>query len=77
MGASSFFRHLTFVIPKLKPAKTPEISLFYGLKPHPTMTQHIAANPRVVGRVTPCAPLLTSKPASYPSCHFPNAFLNT
>jgi len=48
---------------------------FYTLKPHPTMTQRIAANPRAVGRVTPCAPLLTFKPASYPSCQFPNAFL--
>jgi len=41
------------------------------------MTQRIAANPWVVGRVTPCTPLLTSKSASHPNCHFPNAFLNT
>ena len=33
--------------------------------------------PQAVGRVTPCAPLLASKPASYPGCHFPMAFLNT
>ena len=29
------------------------------------MTQHIVANPWVVGRVTPCAPLLTSKRTSF------------
>ena len=57
--------------------KTPEISLFYILKPRPTIT--IAPSPThgVVGRVTPCAPLLASRPTSYPGCHFPIALLNT
>ena len=45
------------------------------MKPHPTITQRIAANPRAVGRVTPCAPLLASRPTSYPGCHFPIALL--
>jgi hypothetical protein len=39
---------------------------FYALKPHPTITQRIAADPRVVGRVTPCAPLLASNHRSFP-----------
>jgi len=55
--------------------KNPEISLFYILKPRPTIT--IAPSPThgLVGRVTPCAPLLASKPTSYPGCHFPIALL--
>jgi len=79
IGASSFFRHLTFVIrhSQTETIKNPRNITFLQMKPHPTTTQRIAANPWVVGRVTPCAPLLTSKSASYPSCHFPNAFLNT
>jgi len=72
-------RAATKVADKPSPAATfpqnPRNNTFYTFKPHPTMTQHIAANPRVVGRVTPCAPLLTFKPASYPSCHFPIALL--
>ena len=75
IGASSFFRHSTFVIrhSQTEIIKNPRIITFYALNPHPTTTQSIAANPRAVGRVTPCAPLLTSKPASYPSRHYPNA----
>jgi len=77
IGASSFFRHSTFVIRHSQTViiKNPRNITFYALNPHPTMTQRIAANPWAVGRVTPCAPLLTSKPASYPSGHFPNALL--
>jgi len=50
---------------------------FYILKPRPTIT--IAPSPThgAVGRVTPCAPLLASRPTSYPGCHFPIALLNT
>ena len=68
IGASSFFRHSTFVIrhSQTEIIKTPEISLFYILKPHPTITQPIVANPWAVGRVTPCAPLLTSQRTSFP-----------
>jgi len=77
IGALSFFRHLTFVIrhSQTETIKNPRNITFLQMKPHPTITQRNVANPRVVGRVTPCAPLLTSKPASHPSCHFPNAFL--
>jgi len=35
------------------------------LKPHPTITQRIVANPRLVGRVTPCAPRLACKRTSF------------
>jgi hypothetical protein len=35
------------------------------LKPHPTTTQRIVANPRLVGRVTPCAPRLACKRTSF------------
>ena len=73
IGASSFVIRPS----QTEIIKTPEISLFYGLKSHPTMTQRIVANPRLVGRVTPCAPLLTSKSASHPHRHLPAAFLNT
>ena len=76
IGASSFFRHLTFVLrhSQTETIKNPRNITFLQMKPHPTITQRNVANPWVVGRVTPCAPLLTSKSASYPSCHFPNAF---
>ena len=49
------------------PPKLPKyhFSPFYALKPHPTITQPIVANPRAVGRVTPCAPLLTSQRTSF------------
>jgi len=47
--------------------KNPRNITFYALKPHPTTTQRIAANPRAVGRVTPCAPLLTSQRTSFPN----------
>ena len=68
IGTSSFFRHSTFVI-RHSPTeiiKNPRNITFYALKPHPTITQYIAADPRVVGRVTPCAPLLTSQRTSFP-----------
>jgi len=67
IGASSFFRHSTFVIrhSQAEIIKNPRNITFYALKPHPTITQPIVANPRVVGRVTPCAPLLTSKRTSF------------
>ena len=57
--------------------QNPRNITFYILKPRPTIT--IAPSPThgVVGRVTPCAPLLASRPTSYPGCHFPIAFLNT
>jgi len=68
IGASSFFRHSTFVIrhSQAEIIKNPKNITFYALKPHPTITQRIAANPRVVVRVTPCAPLLTSQRTSFP-----------
>ena len=77
IGASSFFRHSTFVIrhSQTEIIKNPRNITFYALKPHPTITQPIVANPWVVGRVTPCAPLLTSKSASHPSCRLPTAAL--
>jgi len=67
IGASSFFRHSTFVIrhSQTEIIKNPRNITFYALKPHPTMTQRIVANPWAVGRVTPCAPLLTSKRTSF------------
>jgi len=79
IGASSFFRHSTFVIrhSQTEIIKNPRNITFYALKPHPTITQRIVANPWVVGRVTPCAPLLTSKSASHPNRQLPAAFLNT
>ena len=43
----------------------PRNNTFYALKPHPTITQYIAADRRLVGRVTPCAPLLASKRTSF------------
>jgi len=68
IGASSFFRHSTFVIrhSQAEIIKNPGNITFYALKPHPTITQYIAVDPRVVGRVTPCAPRLTSKRTSFP-----------
>jgi len=67
MGALTFFRHSTFIIrhSQTEIIKNPRNITFYGLKPHPTITQRIVANPRAVGRVTPCAPLLTSKRTSF------------
>ena len=67
IGASSFFRHSTFVIRHCQTEiiKNRRNITFYALKPHPTMTQRIVANPWAVGRVTPCAPLLTSKRTSF------------
>ena len=73
----SFSQRTPFVIPKLKPIKNPRNITFYALKPHPAITQRIVANPWVVGRVTPCAPLLTSKSASHRNRQLPAAFLNT
>ena len=68
IGASSFFRHSTFVIrhSQTEIIKNPRNITFYALKPHPTITQRIAANPWAVGRVTPCAPLLASQRTSFP-----------
>ena len=57
--------------------QTPVISLFYALKPHPTITQRITADPRVVGRVTPCAPLLPSNHRSFPQSSPSKFLLNT
>jgi len=52
--------------PNPKNIKNPRNITYYALKPHPTITQCIAADPRVVGRVTPCAPLLASNHRSFP-----------
>ena len=49
---------------------------FYTLKPHPTMTQRIAANPRAVGRVTPCTPRLASTQTGFPMRPLPKRLLN-
>jgi hypothetical protein len=70
-------RHSTFVIrhSQTEIIKNPRNITFYNLKPHPTTTQRIATHPRVVGRVTPCAPLLTSKRTSFPNRRHPNASL--
>ena len=51
---------------RTKNSKNPRNITYYALKPHPTTTQRIATNPWAVGRVTPCAPLLTSKRTSFP-----------
>jgi len=77
IGASSFFRHSTFVIRHFQTEiiKNPRNITFYALKPHTTMTQRIVANPWAVGRVTPCAPLLTSQRTSFPNRGHPNASL--
>jgi len=56
-------------VPGSFPPKThqnPRNITFYALKPHPTTTQRIAANPWAVGRVTPCTPPLTSQRTSFP-----------
>jgi len=68
IGASSFFRHSTFVIPKLKPIKKPRNITFYALKLESTTpeTSRPHANPWAVGRATPCAPLLTSQRTRFP-----------
>jgi len=77
IGALSFFRHLTFVIrhSQTETIKNPRNITFLQMKPHPTITQRNVANPWVVGRVTPCAPLLTFKSPSHPSCRLPTAAL--
>ena len=49
----------------VKNSENPRNNTFYALKPHPTSTQCIAADRRLVGRVTPCAPLLSSKRTSF------------
>jgi len=74
IGASSFFRHLAFVIrhSQTETIKNPRNITFLQMKPHPTMTQHIAANPRVVGRVTPCAPRLPPARAKFPRRRLPD-----
>ena len=75
---SSFnLRHSTFVIrhSQTEIIKNPRNITFYALKPHPTTTQRIVANPWAVGRVTPCAPLLTSQRTSFPNRGHPNASL--
>jgi hypothetical protein len=80
--ALSFLRHLAFVIrhSQTETRRNPRNITFYAFPPNSEVSNEIEKTrraPGMVGRVTPCAPLLTSKSASYPSCHLPNAFLNT
>ena len=42
------------------------------MKPHPTITQRIVANPWVVGRVTPFAPRLPPARAKFPRRRLPD-----
>ena len=74
---SFVIQHSSFVIrhSQTEIIKNPRNITFYALKPHPTMTQRIVANPRAVGRVTPCAPLLTSQRTSFPNRRHPYASL--
>ena len=74
MGASSFFRHLTFVIrhSPTETIKNPRNNTFLQMKPHPTITQRNVANPWVVGRVTPCAPRLPPARAKFPRRRLPD-----
>ena len=55
-----------------KNIKNPRNITFYALKPHPTITQRIAANPWAVGRVTPCAPRLQPMGTNFPRRRLPN-----
>jgi len=57
--------------------ENPRNNTFYILKPHRTITQRTIANPRVVGRVTPCAPLLASNHRSFPQSSPSKFLLNT
>jgi len=64
---ADIIRHRCFVIrhSQTEIIKNPRNITFYALKPHPTTTQRIVANPRLVGRVTPCAPRLACKRTSF------------
>jgi len=74
IGAPSCIRHSPFVIrhSQTEMIKNPRNITFYALKPHPTMTQRIIANPRLVGRVTPCAPRLPPARAKFPRRRLPD-----
>ena len=58
-----------------KDLKNPRNNTCYILKPHPT--QRTSANPRVVGRVTLCAPLLASNHRNFPQSSPSKFLLNT
>jgi len=76
-GEGWLYLKLPFLPFMQKNSQNPRNITFYALKQESTTaeTSRPHANPWAVGRVTPCAPLLTSKSPSHPSCHFPNAFL--
>jgi len=76
-GEGWLYLKLPFLPFMQKNSQNPRNITFYALKQESTTaeTSRPHANSWAVGRVTPCAPLLTSKSASHPNCHFPNALL--